>query len=33
MKISLVVVQKKKGEVLFCYIATLLRSMKDIQRT
>lgn len=31
MKICLAVVQKKKGEVLFCCMATLLKSMKDMQ--
>lgn len=31
MKICLAVVQNK-GEVLFCYIAALLKSMKDMQK-
>lgn len=32
MKIYLAVVQKKKGEILFRYIATVLKSMKEMQR-
>lgn len=32
MKIYLAVVQKKKGEILICYLATILKSMKDMQK-
>lgn len=32
MKIYLAVVQKKKGEILFCHIATILKSMEDMQK-